>query len=45
MPKKLTAESKADIQTVYQELYCIPTTITKEGVQVAISLKNYTLGE
>lgn len=45
MTKKLSTESKADINKVYHELFCIPTTITIEGVAVAESLKSYLLSE
>jgi hypothetical protein len=45
MAKKLSSESKADIERVYRELYCIPTTITIQGVEVADNLKNYLTDE
>lgn len=38
---KLTDASKADIQTVYHELFCMATTITKEGIAVAQHLHDY----
>jgi hypothetical protein len=39
--KKLSDESKHDIAAVYQELYCIPTIISEQGVAVAEHLENY----
>jgi len=45
MTRKLSSESKADIRRVYQELFCIPTTITSDGVDVAVNLKNYLTEE
>tara|TARA_R110001592_G_scaffold361620_1_gene672775 strand:+ start:5304 stop:5441 length:138 start_codon:yes stop_codon:yes gene_type:complete len=45
MTKKLSSESQADIKKVYQELYCTPTTITPDGVDVAVNLKSYLADE
>jgi len=45
MTKKLSTESKTDIKIVYHELFCIPTTLTIEGIAVADSLKSYIRSE
>ncbi len=39
--KKLSPESKNDIRQIYNEIYCIPTTITSEGVAVAEHFEEY----
>jgi hypothetical protein len=41
MTKKLSQESKNDILTVYAELYAQPTTIAKQGIEVAEHLTEY----
>ncbi len=41
MTKKLSQERRKDILTVYAELYAHPTTIAKQGIEVAEHLTEY----
>jgi len=43
--RELSTKSKEEIEAVYHELFCVATTISKDGVKVAKHLESYLLGE